>query len=236
MKVYTSITGQYDRLRDPPESVCAEDIEFHAFLDKPQASDVWKPHVANTSMSTSRLNAKHHKVLPHLSFPDCDISLWIDGSIEICPDTVLQNLAHQFLREADLAVFAHGKRYCIYQEAIYCLHHQLDDPAAIRNQVFRYTQEGYQANQGLAECTVLLRRHTEHLKQFSELWWQEIRTGSVRDQLSFPYVVRKTGLKVKYFPGTINAGKWFRRREHLLSREYQAPLSTCRLTSTVASD
>jgi hypothetical protein len=96
-----------------------------------------------------------------------------------------------------------------------CLHRCKDDPELIHRQVFRYTQEGYPANNGLAECTVLLRRNTKRLQEFNALWWNEILGGSIRDQISFPYAVWKTGIKVKYIPGVVWDGSLFKRHSHL---------------------
>jgi len=125
------------------------------------------------------------------------------------------NLAESFLSGADIAVFAHAERYCLYQEAAHCIHRHKDDPEVIRRQVSRYTQEGVPANYGLAECSILLRRHTKQVREFNELWWNEILAGSVRDQISFPYVAWKTGIKVNYIPGAVWDGSLFRRRKHL---------------------
>jgi len=218
MKVYTAIAGNYDLLKEQPDSIRLQGMEFHAFMDRPQVSRTWNIQAVVNQFDSPRLNAKYHKVLPHLSFPDSEITLWIDGSIEIRANTSILNLAHSFLGDADIAVFRHPHRYCIYQEAIHCIHHRRDDREIIRKQVFRYTQEGYPANNGLAECTILLRRDTEQVREFNKLWWSEIQQGSVRDQISFPYVVWKTGIKVNYLPGVIADRKLFVCRQHLQAR------------------
>jgi hypothetical protein len=49
----------------------------------------------------------------------------------------------------------------------------------------------------------MLRRHTPAVNAFNEAWWDEIARGSKRDQLSFPYVARKVGLRYGTFPGTL---------------------------------
>lgn len=202
-------------MREQPELVCASGVQFYAFLDRVQPSRTWKVLPAKESFQTLRLNAKFHKILSHVSFPESEITLWIDGAIEILPTTSLLNFIDSFLSDADIAVFHHRFRYCVYQEAIHCIHQKNDTPAVIRAQIYRYTQEGYPANNGLMECSILLRRNTKKIRQFNELWWSEIQTGSIRDQISFPYVARKIGIKINYFPGAVGDGTWFIRRKHL---------------------
>ena len=214
MVVYTAITAGFDLLREPAPAILDPAIQFRAFLDSRRRSRVWRARPACSVWPDPRLNAKYHKVLAHLCLPREAVSLWIDGNIEICPPVSLAALADRYLRGADMAVFRHRQRTCIYQEAIYCLHQRLDKPAVIRRQVFRYTREGFPANHGLAECSVLLRRHTPAVREFNEFWWREIQAGSIRDQISFPYVAWKTGIKINYFPGTVRDGTPFLRRPH----------------------
>jgi len=41
-----------------------------------------------------------------------------------------------------------------------------------------------------------------------ENWWNEMKEGSRRDQLSFNYVAWDRGLKFKYIKGDIRNNKW----------------------------
>jgi hypothetical protein len=213
MVIYTAITGNYDLLKEQPE-LPRQGLQLEAFLDREQPSRTWRVRPATTTFPNPRLNAKYHKILSHINFPSFEYSLWIDGSIVICPGTSVSHLADYFLSDSDIAVFAHRKRYCLYQEAAHCMYRHKDDPETIRRQVFRYTQEGYPTNNGLAECGVLLRRHTKRVKEFNDLWWNEILGGSGRDQISFPYAIWKVGVKVNYIPGSVGDGSLFLLRKH----------------------
>jgi hypothetical protein len=216
MIIYTAITANYDQLKEQPSHE-QPGLLFEAFLDREYISQTWNIRRAISMFSNSRLNAKYHKILSHICFPDDQVTLWIDGSVKINPAISIINLVNQFLSHSDLAVFAHCERYCIYQESATCLHRRKDVSKTICHQVFRYAQEGYPINNGLAECTILLRRNTKKVREFNELWWNEILTGSIRDQISFPYVAWKTGLKINYIPGTVGDGTLFTRKAHLKS-------------------
>ena len=211
--VYTAITGDYDSLKRQPRSA-TEGADFVAFLDAPRPSPTWRVREIHTGFQDAARNAKIHKILPHRYFPQARYSLWIDGSVTIRFPYSVQRLIELYLADCDLAVFRHRTRTCLHQEADVCLRRRLDDPAVVWRQVARYTQEGYPPNAGMAECTVVLRRHTPTIEEFNEAWWEEISTGSRRDQLSFPYAAAKAGLKYGTFPGTLLENPLFYRARH----------------------
>lgn len=213
--VYTAITGDYDGLKELPE-LSRKGVECVAFLDRERIKTdptFWSIKKAHAEFKDQNRNAKIHKIMPHLFFPDKEYSLWLDGSCRIEFPFTVERLIDIYLSDADLAVFKHPIRNCVYQEANACISAKLDDPDVIREQVNRYTKENYPSNFGLAECSVLLRRHTPAMKAFSELWWNEIKRGSRRDQISFNYVAHKTGLKIQYFPGDLRKTNYLFKRE-----------------------
>ena len=214
--VYTAITNStnnYDTLKRQKKD--NDGTEFIAFLETPVPSDFWKFQQIHTKFDDPNRNAKIHKILPHIYFPDKEYSLWIDGSVTIRFPFSVSRLAEIYLADADIALFQHHERDCIYDEADVCIQRKLDNQAVILKQIKKYRSENYPAHNGLGECTVLLRRHTDKIKQFNEMWWYEICNGSRRDQISFNYVVRKLGLKVNYFPGDIKKENYlFSRHMH----------------------
>jgi|SRR5271168_345512 len=214
--IYTAITGNYDTLKEQPPAA-THGVELVAFVDKNCATrdTKWQRRIAHHEFSDQSRNAKIHKVMAHIYFPSKTYSLWIDGSVTINFSFPIEQLISDYLADCDLALFKHYRRTCIYQEAGVALYRRLDDPATIRRQIESYTRNGYPANAGLSECCVLLRRHTDAIKEFNEAWWEEIRRGSVRDQISFDYVTRRRGLKYRYFPSSVEQpDSLFRRKYH----------------------
>jgi hypothetical protein len=227
--VYTAITGDYDSLKEQPHTA-TNGADFVAFLDEPRKSKTWRSRPIHTNFQDPARNAKIHKVLSHIYFPDALYSLWIDGSVTIRFPYSMRRLIQLYLADCDLAVFQHAMRTCIYQEASVCLQRRLDDPAIIWRQIRRYTKEGYPPNAGLGECTLVLRRHTDTVKAFNEAWWEEITHGSKRDQLSFPYAARKVGLRYGVFPGSLRGNPLFRRDHHTKSFD---PLASSAIARTL---
>jgi hypothetical protein len=211
--VYTAITADYDDLKYQPHA-SDNGATFVAFLDAPRASDTWLTVPAHRALAHPNRNAKIHKVLSHRYFPDAPYTLWIDGSVTIRAPQSLQPLIDTYLADSDIAVFRHRVRTCIYQEANVCMQRSLDDPELIWQQICRYTRAGFPANAGLAECPVILRRHTAAVRAFNEAWWEEISAGSRRDQISFNFVARRLGVRYAVLDGTIADNPWFHRVPH----------------------
>ena len=190
--VFTSITDNSDALQeDFPKS----EAKYIAFLDDDSmiesvGNDLWEYRACCNEFQESRRNAKIHKVMPHkfIELKENDISIWLDGNISL--NITPEELARLWLKEKDIAVCKHFERECIYIEAETCIECQLDNPVLIRQQMKRYRNAGYLKNQGLAECGIIIRRHTPEINKLSEQWWNEIKQGSSRDQLSFNYIFR----------------------------------------------
>jgi len=177
------------------------------------------PLINNFSkFTTSAMNAKAPKILSHL-FVDADISIWIDGCIQqtISPEELVDLYLPD---DADMALFKHPERDCIYEEAPAalgrCTSDREETGAAMMEQLWAYQAEGYPQHAGLAECNFIIRRHNVRVKAFNEAWWAQICRYSRRDQLSFPYVLRKfPDLLVSFMSGNIRRHPHFRCHEHL---------------------
>ena len=213
MVVYTAITAQYDDLKEPPLNVF-NNARWVAFTDCKSSSQIWHMEQIHSGYADPCRNAKIHKVLPHVYFPDATYSLWIDGSVQPKPSFDLNEMIENYLGGHDLAVFKHHARDCAYSEAETCIRLKKDDIDIIERQMLRYEYEGYPRKNGLAECTVLLRRHTESIRSFNETWWQEIQNHSRRDQLSFNYVAWKLRLKYCCMNGSIKNNAFFVKVPH----------------------
>lgn len=149
------------------------------------------------------MEAKRYKILPHLFFPDADISIWHDGNI--WPLVSAERLMEQFLGDADLAVFCHPYRQTVWEEfttlrknegrfRIPFLQQQL------QAQEDAYRSEGLPVDAPLYECNFLIRRHTDAVNRLMEAWWAQICRWQWRDQVSFPYVLWKHPVDVSAIP------------------------------------
>lgn len=213
--VYTAIADAYDLLKEPPAGL-QNGVDWVAFCERAPSKTSWQIRKICTEFADPCRNAKKHKILAHTFFPEAAYSLWIDGSVKLGAGFSIHQLIDEHLREHDLMVFKHPERQCIYEEAEACIRMKRDDPEIIRKQMAAYRQDNYPSSHGLVESGILLRRHTEQIRQFNEAWYQEIKNNSRRDQLSFNYMAHKTGLNFGCLPESLRSGtgRWFQVMPH----------------------
>jgi hypothetical protein len=200
--VYTAITGGVDTLKDDQNFDGAIPV---AFIDEVVETEKWNIAPVCRIFKENNRNAKIHKVLAH-QYLDCDYSLWIDGNIRL--RFPIDKLIEVYLDDADIAVHKHPGRDNIFQEKEACLERNKGDPYKLKEQVDCYKKSGFDKD-SLYECPVILRRHTPEVEKFNNYWWAEICRHSRRDQISFPYVVDKLGIKVNTFVGQIYNSPYF---------------------------
>ena len=225
--IYTAIFGNYDYLEKP--KFIPDGFDFVCFTDSDMKSDFWQIEKVTPLYGDSTRNARKYKLLPHRFLSQYDVSIWMDGNFLIRDD--LNELLDRYLSDKNFACHDHNNcildpRDCVYQEAEAILwlgkndpnKKFKDEPSVIKKQIDGYFNEGYPHNNGLIVSGVLLRKHNEKdVIRTMERWWEEVKYGSKRDQLSFDYAVWKTGLKYNYIEGDIRDNKYFR----LLSHNHQ---------------
>lgn len=138
------------------------------------------------------------KMRPDLYFQNYRYSLWLDGHISIIGDIreMINNNIPQD-KFTGLAFLQHPNRNCIYQEAFECIKQCKDSAKIIQIQINRYKREGMPYNNGLIRGGVIFREHNNPIVvKIMENWWNEVFSESVRDQISFNYVIWV--LKAKY--------------------------------------
>jgi len=194
--VYTAITASKDSLKKPRD---CSNVDLVLFSDQMRTEPDWDVRPACAIFADPRRNSRAPKLLAHQYLSDYDYSLWIDGSIRLL--VPVRDLIKKYLDKADIALFPHPWRDCIYEEAAACA--RLDDPAVISAQVAKYKQDRYPKHNGLNANGVILRRHNARTEVLNNAWWSELCRYSLRDQLSFNYVAHKLAVVVALFPGHV---------------------------------
>lgn len=197
--VYTGITGGKDSLRDP--LVHTPGVKYVAFTDDPKAkSKIWEiRHVSKAAPGDAWRVAKQYKMLPHRYFSEYDISVWIDGSCS--PVVSLHDVIKLALQRHPIAFFQHPWRKCLYEEGWACIDQGRGSRPGILKQLNAYAAAGMPKNYGLVRGGVIFRRHKNAaVKKAMRLWWEQVCTWTPRDQVSFPYVCWRLGLKYATLP------------------------------------
>jgi hypothetical protein len=194
--VYSCITGNYELPKTDQNWGKANWFLFNdGNLPVKKEDNHWEYLRVNDLFSNSRMTARFYKTIPHEIFPQYKYSIWIDGSVSmlISPQELVAQMGN-----ASIMTFRHPVRNCIYKEAEEVLDLKLDIPKKVLGQVYRLSKLGYPENNGLAETKIVVRKNSPAVEEFNKEWLYQILTGSERDQLSFDYVVWKTGIYVKY--------------------------------------
>lgn len=226
--VVTAVAAGKDLLVDP--EVNTEGADFIAFSDQPQQHlSIWQvqplPIWSSDPRFADRRHAKLPKVLPQVLLPGYDFYIWVDGNytlkmgpLEIC-NAVLQDPF------ADIAVFQHRRRNCVYQEAREVLRYRLDHAALVRAQIAEYRRQRFEKGGGLFEMCTFVTRGSPRSLQLALAWWEQICRFSSRDQLSFPYAVLLSGARVATIdaPGVFD-NPYFRQVHHHRYEHARAPL------------
>lgn len=195
--VYTAIFGGYDNLRVP--GVVEADVEYLCFSDCVEPVYPWTVIRKSAGRAKPVFAAKEYKILSTVWMSQFDYTIWIDGNAKL--NWRPSDIVDKYLTDNDLALFKHPHRDCIYAEAKACLQMRKGDPTDIQKQMRRYRQLKYPENNGLAACLFIIRKNTDAVAKLENMWWGEIVGGSIRDQLSFPYVMEKCGMKYDVIPG-----------------------------------
>lgn len=195
--VYTAVFNNYDELFQP--EIVPDGVDFVCFTDDPDiACGVWEAEVIDDEDLSAKLMSGKRKVLPHRFFPEYKYSIWVDGNLHL--HGPIQELLDYYLDGHDLAVPAHSRRDCIYEEGEICVELGKADPEAVHAQLARYRDVGFPESFGLSATRIMLRRHNaDNVVEAMEAWWDEYQRGAERDQLSFEYAAWESDLNYNQF-------------------------------------
>lgn len=227
--VYTAIFGGYDELKPPVEQDVPCDYLCFTDTDMPKRVGPWRViHVPANPALHPRMQAKRFKLLSHevvkrgrlplatalasglLRFRRYDASLWVDGSIAIKGSHFVRTCVDG-LSAAELAMFQHPERDCIFAEARQSLTMEKYNGQRIAEQVAHYRRGGVVAHSGLFACGIIGRREPsgQAMKRFNTAWWDENVEWTFQDQLSVGVALSRSGMSVRPIPGNLWANDYF---------------------------
>tara|TARA_R110000824_G_scaffold345000_3_gene531707 strand:- start:410 stop:1114 length:705 start_codon:yes stop_codon:yes gene_type:complete len=205
--ILTSMCGMSNSLHNPTQKF--DGVDYIAFVDRPHASaTAWDQRTAlDFTLDYSykgRRNAKIYKILPHLFLPEYDYWFWVDPTHEVtvCPRLIIE----EYMNNADMGLWKHKHRDCAYQEGEELRSLNYDHQELIQDQLSYYKSMKFPEHWGLYELPINIRKNTDGVKILNMRWWEQICKYSSRDQMSFPFVLWKTGVSTKLLPGFANGG------------------------------
>lgn len=206
--LYTAIYGPYDWVKPVPATLGVPAVlytDLESTAEKATAAG-WEAKVVKHGIATVKgspattapmLAHKYWKCHPYVALPEVDVSLWVDGSMEIIA-TDYVHLCLEALGDDDWSLVPHPSRGCIYAEASYSATLTWRYDAASINAQAEFYRSFHPANWGLFATGANVRRHTRDVLELSYQWWQECLNWSHQDQISLPVLLRMFDGKVKW--------------------------------------
>lgn len=196
--VYTSVFGNYDTINEPLY-VNKESIQYIAITDQDIPSgSAWTKYDTSLIEGFDKLDAYHKskycKLHPHRLFPTYDYSIWVDGNVQIVADLfpLILRMENHFM-----GTFRNPCHDDIYTEARFCIYHNAVNMKAVNMQMDKYRSEGFPDHFGMREFSIIVRKHNDaQCIDLMTQWWNEVNTYTMRDQLSFPYLLWKNNLTI----------------------------------------
>lgn len=203
--VYTVIIGNYDAAH----SIIKENgYDYYMFTDQNFQNNTLNWTILNVEQVVNSLNKidrikcqRFYKTHPHLFFKDYDLSIYFDATYE-CKGNLDEFLIRILTPNLSIYILEHPFIDSINKEFEAVINFKKESKKNIIPIKIRYNKEKFQDNNGHAETCLIVRKHKElNCINFMEDWFNEIKYNSHRDQLSFNYILWKTGYKiVKYIP------------------------------------
>lgn len=171
-----------------------------------------------------RLQAKIPKFFGWQLNPNYDFYLWLDGNLRLShPDSLKYFLDN--CQEYDVVVLQHPQRNTIYWEYRYNWR-GLNSRATSNYLCKRYTNELLDEQYAvikkdkdyiddmLVNGGVFMYRNTLKVQTMLKEWWYHVSRYLIMDQLSWAYVLKKSGLRVNVLPDVFNNCPWLDNRRH----------------------
>ena len=198
--VYTSVYGNYDIINEP--LYISDKCDYFAITDQEIASDsVWKKldcsHINGFNEMDNYHKAKFCKLFPHKIFPDYEYSIWIDGNAQIVAD--MYPLVDRLIDNHVMAAFQNPLHNCIYTERNFLIFIDSVNMEEIDKQINDYKNAGFPKHFGMREFSIIVRKHNDSkLQNLMDQWWEQVNKYTMRDQISFPYILWKNGETIDY--------------------------------------
>lgn len=169
--VYSCVTGSYEKKINHKN--LEENVKYIFFTDSIEiVPDGWFMQPINGLDNINNKDKNRYlKFHPSEFLPNHDISIYIDGNIEITQNVSL--LVEEISKmDEDLFLYEHYERKCIYAEGNKCVEDSLDWFWRIRKQMKRYLKESYPKDRGLFENNIIICKNNENSRKLLHQCWE----------------------------------------------------------------
>lgn len=171
---------------------------------------------------TARLQAKIPKCFSYELKPDYQYYLWLDGNISLAQPDTLQYFYDQ-IQGYDIVTIRHHRRPNIRQEVRYLRKGLREQSIYLisryEGEMWKEQYEMIQADKEFVDDLlviggIFMYRNTPQVQEMLKEWWYNITRYNVQDQISFPYVLKKSGIKIKVLDHDYNTWNYIKVNGH----------------------
>ena len=156
-------------------------------------------------------------VIPHCKDRAIRRSIWIDGSITANKNgRSLDDLFMLVCEDVPVAMHKHAFVSDLAGEICAVVEGQKDQLKGLLPQAEKYWRAGMQQTTHF-ETSCIVRYHAPECLGLCARWWEEVRHGSPRDQISLPWAIFASKVKIHPLAGTVYENDYFSIRWHLRS-------------------
>ncbi len=173
---------------------------------------------------TPRLQAKLPKMFAWQMNPGYEFYIWLDSNLRFSSRDSIAYL-YSALSYNDVLVLKHPRRDTVYWEYRYNWR-GLHSKATSNYLTSRYTgellDEQYEVIKNdpdykddlMVNGGIFMYRNTPEVQAMLKEWWYHVSRYLVMDQLSWPYVLKKSGLPIKVLEDDFANCEWLENRKH----------------------
>lgn len=194
--IYTCNTNDYDHIVE--NHYTNPNYYFVCFTNKKNPisnvfSFVKLPSTTGKEQSIRLARKVKLQIHKYLDLDQYDYVVWIDSSCAL--KRSISDLTNS-LGENKIGIFSHNERNCIYKEGNFCIKINKDIKSIITKQLKKYRDENFPENYGLWATHCIVFKPHKDIYDFFDAWYEEVKNGSKRDQISLPYALNKRNIKI----------------------------------------
>ena len=172
---------------------------------------------------TPRLQAKIPKFFGWQMVPGYDYYFWLDGNLTLTSPDSLKYFFDN-CQNYDIVVLKHTRRPDIRQEVRYTRKGINQQSKYIigryENELLKEQYDVIRADRDFADdllvCGgIFMYRNTPEVQQMLKEWWYHVSRYIIQDQISFPYILKKSRLRVNVRPDKYNDCPYLRSKGHV---------------------
>lgn len=198
--IYTCIIGNYDDIQIP--LIEFDNVDYFILSDDIEKYKDYRKYFKLVQIKKEILERgdivanRYVKLHPIDFFKDYDYSIYIDGNVRIISD--VRTFINKCSDGTGIAMHTHRERNDIYEEAKVCKLLKRGNSKKIDEQMQRYSKEGFPSDFGMNEATIIVSdlNNAESIRLLDEWYREFVKTESLRDQLSWPYVLWKNNYMI----------------------------------------